>query len=544
MNSSNEAYRCHLANHLPALTRQPETAQRLRFLMDRVLALVLVDLEPARPLLGELYCIRSGGRPARDPVCMLRCLLLMLLCGETSVNVWAARLKGEPELVVLSGFMPDAAPGVGTFYDFFHRLLDGPYQRRCKHDEPASERVRGRGFRRVLVQEKESGKEQTQAQLAQSNQRKVAYLVDQALAARQQPLPQDLEQRLNEILMRCAVVPSALAGLLGDLKRLKVAADGTAIDSGANGQGHTNCTCRQEGDQKNCTCPREYSDPEATWGYDSMREDYFFGYRLHHYDARGTGAQDLPLAVSIAEGHTPDVVMAVDGFCRLVKSLNRPELLARIYAGIYDAGYDAEAFYKLHQEHKVCPVIPLAKEEVQTPTCAQGLPRDSEGRPLCPGNLPMRLHQRDLGKQKLLYNCPVKRPGREEGKFIFRVHQEECPLGALCEPQTVMGPLVHIRLGKDPRMDLVIPRGSAEFEELYKDRTSTERYNSTVKSKGRMAQGAYRRKHFVFTMAVLHAIEKHAMAWVDLVFARQRPRTAAELLEWLSRQQQSVAQAA
>ena len=104
-----------------------------------------------------------------------------------------------------------------------------------------------------------------------------------------------------------------------------------------------------------------------------------------------------------------------------------------------------------------------------------------------------------------------------------------------------MGPLVHIRLGKDPRMDLVIPRGSAEFEALYKDRTSTERYNSTVKSKGRMAQGAYRRKHFVFTIAVLHAIEKHAMAWVDLVFARQRPRTAAELLEWLSRQQQSVA---
>jgi hypothetical protein len=75
-----------------------------------------------------------------------------------------------------------------------------------------------------------------------------------------------------------------------------------------------------------------------------------------------------------------------------------------------------------------------------------------------------------------------------------------------------MGPLLHIRLGDNPRLNLPIPRESPQYAELYKDRTATERYNSTLKSKGQMATGAYRRQHFVLTVAVLHAIECHARA--------------------------------
>jgi hypothetical protein len=136
---------------------------------------------------------------------MLRSLLLMVLWGATSVNRRAARLKGEPELAVLSGFSPgERPPGVGTFYDFFHRLLDGPYQRRCDHHSAASERVKGRGFVRHLRQEKEAQKAQTQAELAYSQQGKVGLLVDKALAAWDQGLPNDLEQHLD---------PDALRGL-------------------------------------------------------------------------------------------------------------------------------------------------------------------------------------------------------------------------------------------------------------------------------------------------------------------------------------------
>lgn len=110
-------------------------------------------------------------------------------------------------------------------------------------------------------------------------------------------------------------------------------------------------------------------------------------------------------------------------------------------------------------------MIPLA-QKIKTPTDAQGQARDEQGRPLCAGNVPMRLHQRDGKKQELVYNCPVKRPGREGGQILFRAREEECPLGTLCEPQSVMGPLVRLRLKADPRMNLAIPRESPLFAEL------------------------------------------------------------------------------
>lgn len=205
----------------------------------------------------------------------------------------------------------------------------------------------------------------------------------------------------------------------------------------------------------------------------------------------------------------------------------------KVYAAAYDKGYDAGPFYKLHQELEICPLIPLA-QEVKTPSCAEGLPRDDQGRPLCPGGMPMRLHQRDMKKQELLYNCPVKRPGREEGKLVFKTREEECPLGALCEPDSVMGPLVHIKLGRDPRMNLAIPRESPLFAELYKDRTATERYNSVLKSKGRMAVGAYRRQHVAWIMAMLLGVELHADSWVKRALGQTRPTTVEELLSWLA----------
>ena len=301
MHSSNDAYRCHLRTHLPTLCQQPETRQRLRFRMDSLLALLLLDLEPARPMLQPLYSDRKGGRPPRDPVAMLRCLLLLLLTGGAAINAWAERLKGEPELSVLSGFSPQTPPSVGTLYDFLNRLLDGPYQKRCAHAPRASERLRSHTFVRLLSQEKESRKATTQAQLALTHHRQVGLLVEQALAVRDQGLPQDFEQRLNEILMRCAVVPSAVGGFLGDLKRLVVVSDGTAILSHADGAGHAHCSCRAES-LPDCTCPRYYSDPDATWGWDSHRERYVFGSRVHVATTRGD-QQDLPLSVSVAGAH-------------------------------------------------------------------------------------------------------------------------------------------------------------------------------------------------------------------------------------------------
>lgn len=79
------------------------------------------NLEAAYPLLAALYS--ATGRPARDPVTMLRACLAMLLCGETSFTDWVAWLRDEPFYALLCGFDPDDVPGVGTFYDFQDRVL-------------------------------------------------------------------------------------------------------------------------------------------------------------------------------------------------------------------------------------------------------------------------------------------------------------------------------------------------------------------------------------------------------------------------------------
>ena len=122
--------------------------------LEVVLALALLDLEPARPTLESCYAQRKGGRSPRDPVAMLRCLVLMGLLGITSFNEFVKRLRRRVELVVLCGFEPDDAPGASTIYDFCHRLLDGPREQLGNVPErdtpPPSEQLQGsRGrFRR------------------------------------------------------------------------------------------------------------------------------------------------------------------------------------------------------------------------------------------------------------------------------------------------------------------------------------------------------------------------------------------------------------
>src|SRR5581483_10037670 len=451
MDTTNSAFRCHLLAHLPALLAQPDVATRLRFRMPSLLALILVDLEPARPLLEPTYCPHTG-RPHRDPVAMLRALLLMLMLGLTSINQWARRLKGEPELRALCGFDPQARPpGVGTLYDFVDRLLDGPHQHRCEHVQRPSDRYRQKRnrFRRQLKQEKEARK--TQAEQAQANEGRVQHLVQQVLGRKGQDLPHDFTQRLNEILFVCAVLPSAQMGLVGQPHKLMLAGDGTAIESQADGWGHALCTCQKQG-LSPCQCPRLYSDPDATWGYDSHRERYFFGYRLHLLIARWR-VHDLPLSVSLQGAHTPDVVMAIEDLFRLYQRLLCTDI--RIAIGLWDKGYDATGFYLLHAELGIIPVIPLSNQS-RTPRCQHEVPRNDQGVPLCPAGLPMRLHGYNKNTKKVVYNCPVKRPGRTGGKLVFKVHPKECPRGSLCEPQTVMGPLVHIGIKEDPRMNLPI----------------------------------------------------------------------------------------
>ena len=79
-----------------------------------------LDLSAIDSMMEDKYSV-FGPEP-RPPSCMFRSYLLSLAFNFLSVSAWADAMRVTPLYAILSGFAPDAAPGVGTFYDFFDRL--------------------------------------------------------------------------------------------------------------------------------------------------------------------------------------------------------------------------------------------------------------------------------------------------------------------------------------------------------------------------------------------------------------------------------------
>lgn len=221
---------------------------------DVLLTLAELDLELVRPELMRGYAARKGGRDPRDPVAMLRCLVLMLLVGTTSINDWVRRMDAEPLWAVLAGFpWGEPRPGVGTLYDFCDRLLNGPFERRCAHAGRPTDRYRKarNRFRRGLKKEKASA-----LAAGETGEGRIRRTVDAAQKARNEPLPKDFASRMEGLLMACGVLPSARRGLLGKLEQLDVAADGTLVGSQAHGRRRPACDCPREGRTATCGCDR------------------------------------------------------------------------------------------------------------------------------------------------------------------------------------------------------------------------------------------------------------------------------------------------
>ena len=89
---------------------------------------------------------------------------------------------------------------------------------------------------------------------------------------------------------------------------------------------------------------------------------------------------------------------------------------------------------------------------------------NESGIPLCKAGLPMRRCSHDKKKHRVYYNCPVKRPTHRKSKYQMLNHEEECPLGVLCHPDTKMSPVVYVKTTDDPRLYPPLPRSSDQFK--------------------------------------------------------------------------------
>jgi len=513
---SHQQYAEDLCSHLTRwLKRKSRRLSQER--LEAALILMRLNLEPAHPILESLYSPDSRGQKPYEPVRMLRALLLMVLLRYTSITRFAKDLKAKPRLARIAGFQNHDTPCAGSFYHFIDRLEDGPYQKpseyQTMHRIKPSKLRKGKHLRN-LASEKEQRKKDKEmdATVYDSVTQK---LKDDLQASAHQPRPDDMLRRLEDILIKCVIIPSAKRGLLGDTNAITISGDGSPLPTGANPNGKPSCKCREEGIY-NCKCPRYYSDPTADWGYDSYRECYYFGHTFYQHVV-STNGHDLPMHVSISRASETDFTLSPESLDRLRKALRENGLEWKIHNAVYDCGHDATGIYEYLMESHITPIIALNPRSGTYPSptgTAQKV--DENGVPLCPGGMKMRRMSFDPKRHRIYYGCPVKRlTHRKHEGSIYINHTDECPNGVLCQPETKHGPIVYVKTTHDPRLYPPLPRASPKFKELMKLRTGCERSNSMKKETYSLGDRPCRSATQFLVRLYLVSIIQHAKAWLS-----------------------------
>jgi len=419
-------------------------------------------------------------------------------------------LKAQPRLAKIAGFFDLDVPVAGTFYLFIDRLEDGEYQKPCQHLIPKSKLRKGKHLR-DLTSEKEQRQQDAKADLAVYDSQ-TQKLKDELWANSDNPRPNDLTKRLEDILIRCAIIPSDKKGLIDDTQALTVCGDGSALPTGASPVGKPSCQCRQNGIY-DCDHARYYSDPTATFGYDSYRDCYYLGHTFYQHVVSALG-HDLPLPAIISNASETDFTLSILSMDRLKKALKENGLSWKINNAIYDAGHDATGIYEYLMADEIKPVIALNQRAgtYQKPTGTAELVSDN-GTPICPGGKLMRRHYYDKNKKRIYYNCPVKRPTHRDGEHCWVAHTDECPNGVLCQLYTKMGPVVYVRTEDDPRLYPLIRRETKTFKKLMNLRSCCERSNSQKKETYRLSERPCRNSVHLLVRLYLVSIIEHAKAW-------------------------------
>lgn len=467
-----EAYLQHLQCHFLSSYPDRQFWNTLKNYTKEFLILAHLNLDPARELLESLYSPVKRS-PPRDPTEMFRSLILMTLLKTASITKWVKQTRSLPLLSAFAGFLPDDTPGVGTYYDFLKRIIDGPYQKPCSHWVRPSRYLTGL-HRRNLGAEKTARKEQADPCHSQSE-----LLVNELLAHANEPRAAGLTKLLEDLLIRVAIIPAIQEGLVSDLHNLIVSGDGSILCSAASSRGKPACSCRTEG-LHHCRHDRLYTSPTAQWCYDHYRDAFFFGDRYYHLVIHQNG-HDLPLLTIMPGGNESDYTLSLKAFDHILKAAREHGLDLRVGFFCGDGHHDSQAHYRYFQKKQVVPIIPLSENSKNVyPHLleAQGVRLDTDGVPLCPQGARMRRHQYNAGRRVNVYACPAKRNTHRHGKSVYVFRHDECPAKQDCAPHSSLGPLVYLKASLDPRLYPPIPRDSERFKQIMKERTATERCNA------------------------------------------------------------------
>jgi hypothetical protein len=431
----------------------------------------LLNLDRASEILKTLYAPAPRNKP-RDPACMLRSLILMTLLKISSIDKWVDETRYTSLYAILCGFEPEDTPGVGTYYDFKKRIIDGPYRKRGKNEIKRSQwnaRMHSRNFK----SEKEAKKHELNP-----NHSKSEILVRELLEESDRPREEDFNKILEDLLFQVGIIPSIESGLLNEIEKTIVSGDGSIMATAASADGKPECSCRKQGIYK-CNHNRLYSSPTAEWCHNHRTDSFIFGDRYYHLIVTING-HDFPLITLMPGGNESDYTLSLKAIDRFTKAAVENRVDMNIHSFCGDGHHDSNAHYRYLLKKGIVPIIPLSKN---SKAISPHLPDknelrlDEDGTPLCPQNARMRRHQYDRKQKKHVFCCPAKRGTHKNGKAVYVFRQDQCPLKKDCKPKSSLGPFVYIKSEEDPRLFPPLNRDSKLFREIAKQRSASERIN-------------------------------------------------------------------
>ena len=377
------------------------------------------------------------GRPAELQPEIFRSFVAMNELGLV-LDTWLAKLKNNEVLRIAVGVSEENIPCASSHYDFINRIID--------MDERPKIRLKKR---------KPSKKIGKNVKLPNKEPGIVQRLVDKILCGRLFNLRP--ERHLQKIFADVCVASSRELGIIPN--EIDVSGDGTCIQTGASHYGVKICECK---DFK-CSCPRRFSDPNATWGWDSHNERWFYGYSGYFISTYNRELKaDLPLYLRLVEAKRHDSVSAVVSLAEFGDLY--PDLKVNTF--IHDSAVDNTATYDLLNNWNIDAVIALAERgNFKYPL---HLNLNNDGIPVCMGNHIMVRWGKCPDRDRIKFRCPLKL-----GKVSDCACSDDCS-------SSEYGRTIYIYPKWDLRLFTNIPRGSDLWKQKMKSRTSIERINDRI----------------------------------------------------------------
>jgi len=447
--------------------------------LDIILKLYIFNLDRLKDAIANHYSY-TGRAATRQPE-IFRIMILMLHLKLTPTEC-IGKLKLNHVLRVACGLTLKQIPSVASLYNFIYRIVG-------YGDRPAVKKFKRKPTIKLAKGEK----------LPPRHPDITNKLKDKLIVGRRFADP--IATAINDFLA-VAVRQSYEFGLMAP--RINISGDGTCIPTGASSYGKKTCGCKDKGIY-DCDCPRTYSDPKATWGWDSHNSCYFYGYTgyfISTYDA--IHKVDLPLYLRIVDAKRHDSISALAALSEFGDRY--PQLRAGAF--ISDSASDNQATYELLDFWGIDAVIALGKTNDGNFKYPAPLRIEADGTPVCPSGHNM-VFWGDCGGNhpRIKWRCPNALNKLEDGA------------PCICCSPSPYGRTFYTKPEWDLRIFCRVPRGTEQWKNLMKERTASERVNDRILNDYGVGKSGRRGKGRISFFTMIAAINIHLDAQLKIILA-------------------------